>query len=314
MTLVLSAPGWDEAAWIARFRAHAPDRAFAIWPDIADPASVRYLAAWYPDPDIYAHFPNLEAVFSLGAGVDHILRAPKTPTVPIARCVDPDLTNRMSEYIVLHALRILRFSDRYQADQQAGRWKPVSEQRPARDVRIGLMGLGVLGQDAARKLAMMGFQVAGWSRSPKTLEGLTTYAGAEDLSVFLGQTDILVGLLPLTQDTTDLYDYALFSQLAQNGALDGPHFINVGRGGSQVEADIIRALDDGVLASATLDVFQVEPLPETSPLWSHPGVTITPHVAADSAPEALVTLIISQMTALERGEPLQHVVDRASGY
>jgi glyoxylate/hydroxypyruvate reductase A len=239
---------------------------------------------------------------------------PDLPSVPIVRVAQDDLTHRMSEYVVMHCLMHLREQHRLLADQKAKRWEPDRSPPMAADVRVGIMGVGVLGQDAAHKLKMMGFDVAGWSRTPKSIEGLTIYSGEEGLSEFLARTDILVSLVPLTPDTRGLLNRSLFEKLAHDGRLGGPILINPGRGGLQVEKDILSCLDDGTLKAATLDVFEVEPLPQESPLWTHPRVTISPHNAATSEPEATARYIAEQIRRHEAGEPFQNVVDRVRGY
>jgi glyoxylate/hydroxypyruvate reductase A len=176
------------------------------------------------------------------------------------------------------------------------------------------MGLGVLGQDAARKLKMLGFDVAGWSRSERRVDGIPTFAGEHGLDAFLRRTDVLVCLVPLTPDTRGVLDRSLFARLARDGRLGGPVVINAARGGVQVEADILACLDDGTLKAATLDVFETEPLPAESPFWAHPAVTVTPHNAAMSEPDAIGRLVAEQIRAFERGEPLGNVVDRQLGY
>jgi glyoxylate/hydroxypyruvate reductase len=176
------------------------------------------------------------------------------------------------------------------------------------------LGCGKLGQDAARKLQMMGFDVAGWSRSPKILEGLPIFTGVEGLDAFLARTDILVVLLPLTNETKGILNASLFAKLAKNGRLEGPVVINAGRGGLQVEADILKALETNVLKAVTLDVFENEPLPLDSPLWSHPSVTLTPHNAAVSHPEDIAAHVARQIIAIEAGETPVGLVDRHKGY
>ena len=258
--------------------------------------------------------PGLEIIFSLGAGVDHMFRDPALPDLPIVRVVDPDLTLRMGEWVALHVLRHHRAHERYAAQQAATVWAEDEEQPAASEVRVGLLGLGVLGRHAATVLKGIGFDVAGWSRSPRDVPGLDCYAGSAGLRPFLARTDILVCLLPLTDDTRGIVNRDLLSGLARDGRLGGPFFLNAGRGGLQVEADILACLEDGTLKGATLDVFETEPLPATSPLWHHPRVMITPHNAAMSAPEAVSALIARQIRRHERGEPLENVVDRRAGY
>ena len=188
------------------------------------------------------------------------------------------------------------------------------ENPSAREVSVGIMGLGIMGRSAADALLRLGFPVRGWSRTMKAIPGMETFAGSGGLVPFLAGTDILVSLLPLTPDTRGLIDLALLKQLRRNGPLGGPVLLNAGRGGSQVEADIVTALRDGTLAGASLDVFEEEPLASESPLWEFENVTITPHVAAVSNAKALAAQIALQVEAFERGDPLKNCVDRERGY
>lgn len=314
MSLLVAMTGWHVEDWRARFKAELPDMPVVILGEAFDRRAVHYVASWKHPPGSLSGLPNLAAIFSLGAGVDHLMMDDRLPDVAIARVVDPDLTTRMSEYIVLHCLMALRQQRRYDAQQRAARWEDDRNQPAARSVRVGVMGLGELGLDAVRKLQIMGFDVAGWSRSPKAIEGLATFAGADGMAAFLARTDILVCLLPLTPDTRGIIDAKLIAGLAQDGRLGGPFLINAGRGGLQIEADILAALAAGALRAATLDVFETEPLPAESPLWSHPAVTVTPHNAAMSEPEAVTSLIAAQIRRLEAGEPLEHAVDPKRGY
>jgi glyoxylate/hydroxypyruvate reductase A len=313
MTLLVAITAWEVAPWVERFRRLMPEGSVVALGDKFDRAAVRYVASWKHPPGSLADLPNLAAIFSLGAGVDHLMGDPHLPDAPIIRIVDDDLTNRMSEYVVLHCLSHLRQQRRYEAQQRERVWLDDRDQPAAREVRVGIMGLGVLGVDAAAKLAMMGFDVAGWSRSPKQVAGLPTFAGEAGLDAFLGRTDILVALLPLTEDTRGILDRRLFERLARDGRI-GPVLINAGRGGLQVEADILACLDDGALQAATLDVFETEPLPASSPLWSHPAVTVTPHNAAMSAPDSIGAQVVEQIRRFEAGGALVNVVDRGLGY
>jgi glyoxylate/hydroxypyruvate reductase len=230
------------------------------------------------------------------------------------RASQDDLTHRMSEYMVLHCLMHLRDQRRFDEDQKAKRWNPDRAPPIAGEVRVGIMGFGVLGQDSARKLKTMGFDVAGWSRTAKKVDGFEVYAGEEGLTAFLKRTDILIALMPLTPDTQGILDRSLFEKLARDGRLGGPILINAGRGKLQVEADILACLGDGTLKAATLDVFETEPLPESSPLWTHPRVTVTPHNSATSEPDATARYIAQQIHRYEAGEPFEAVVDKKRGY
>ncbi|MBO1905537.1 glyoxylate/hydroxypyruvate reductase A [Microvirga sp. 3-52] len=311
---LLVAVTWETQPWVERFTRHLPDWDIVVLDEDFDRSAIRYVATWGPKPGSLSNLPNLEAIFSLGAGVDHLMSYPDLPDVPIVRVAQDDLTHRMSEYMVLHCLMYLRDQRRFDEDQKAKRWKPDGAPPIAGDVRIGIMGFGVLGQDAARKLKTMGFDVAGWSRTPKSVEGFQVYAGEERLTPFLNRTDILIALMPLTPDTQGILSRSLFEKLARDGKLGGPILINAGRGKLQVEADILSCLDDGTLKAATLDVFETEPLPEGSPLWTHPRVTITPHNSATSEPEATARYIAQQISRHEAGEAFENTVDRARGY
>ncbi len=314
MTLLVAIRGWDVQPWLDRFRLLLPDRPVLSADGAFEPTAIRYVASWKHRPGSLAGLPHLEAIFSLGAGVDHLIGDPALPDVPILRVVDQDLTERMSEYVVMHCLMHLRRGWLYARQQAEGVWRDERDQPAARDVRVGIMGLGVLGRDAAGKLAAMGFEVAGWSRSRRELPGTLAYAGEAELPAFLARTDILVCLLPLTPATRGILGRDLFAGLARDGRLGGPILINAGRGGLQVEPDILAALDDGTLQAATLDVFETEPLPAASQLWRHPGVTVTPHNAAMSDPDAIAAAVAAQIRRHEAGEPLRDAVDIRRGY
>lgn len=284
---------------------HASDKS-------ADLSKASYSFLWKPDLDLFYRAPNLKVLFSGGAGVDSILATPGLPNIPIVRFVDESLTTRMSEWVVLQCLSHLRQVPAYAVQQRSRIWKEL-HQPEAKDLTVGVMGLGVLGQDSARKLKIMGFNVIGWSRTKKAIEGIETY-DASQLDAFLARTDMLVGLLPLTDETRGIFNASLFSKLRQNGALGAPVFINAGRGGSQVERDLIAALEAKILGGASLDVFEQEPLSPDSAFWSMDNVIVTPHAASASDIRALLRNAEVQMERFERGEALQHVVDRTTGY
>lgn len=313
MAILLAIQGWDSADWVGRFRVLAPDRDIRLWPEAADLSGVRYAVCWRPPHGLLAKLPDLQVMFSLGAGVDALLDDPELPDRPLVRIVDPSLTGRMTEWIVLQVLSHHRLQRTYDDHQRDKRWVQIS-QPSAVSVGVGIMGLGVLGADAARALAGLGFDVAGWSRSAKEMPGIACFHGPAGLPPFLERTDILVVLLPLTLDTENLIDHDLLSRLKRDNHMGGAVLVNAGRGRLQVEEDILRALADGILSGASLDVFVEEPLPPESPFWTHPKVTITPHVAADSDPDYLCGYILRQIESFETGRPLENVVDRTLGY
>jgi glyoxylate/hydroxypyruvate reductase len=314
MSLLLAVCGWDAAPWRKRLAALLPSHQIATLDEPFDRASVRYALSWRHPPGALTALPNLRAIFSLGAGVDHLFADPALPDRPIFRVVDPDLTNRMSEWVAMHALAHLRQLRRYERQQRERIWADDDDHPKAGEVQVGVLGLGVLGKDAATKLGALGFKVAGWSASQKSLPGVACFSGADGLKRLLAATDMLVVLLPLTDATRGLIDASLLRQLRQGGRLGGPILINAGRGGLQVEADILAALDSGRLKGASLDVFEREPLPTASRLWIHPAVYVSPHNAAVSTPEAIAAFVARQIEAHERGEPLINLVDRRRGY
>ncbi len=311
---VLVTPTWDAAPWAEAMRKAAPKLDVRVWPEVGDVKDIYYAACWLPPANVVKSFPNLRVIFSLGAGVDAILSDPTLPTdVPIVRVNDDDLTNRMSEFIVMHVLMHHRQQLRLRENQRKGVWDAFS-QHAAKDMTVGIMGLGVLGQDAAVKLRMMGFQVRGWSRRLKIIDGVQSFAEPAQLDDFLSGTDILVSLLPATTETEGTINRTLISKLSRKGPFAAPILINAGRGRQQNEDDILACLDDGSLYAASLDVFWQEPLPSASKFWNHPKVIISPHMAADSDPATICTYIARQITAYESGKILTNQIDISIGY
>jgi glyoxylate/hydroxypyruvate reductase A len=304
--------------WLPLLKSELPGEEI-VWREDAvasarDLDDIEFAVVWAPHGGTLKRVSNLKAIFSMGAGVDHILGVRGLPeNVPIVRFVDPDLTNRMSEWVVLQCLMHLRQQRRYDEQQDRKMWNPLS-QPIASEITVGILGLGVLGADAARKLALTGFSVAGWSRTPKNLDGIDCRSGESELAAFLAKTDILVSLLPHTPETHHLVDRKIVSRLRGDGALGGPVFINAGRGGTHNQAEIIGALKDGTLKGASLDVFETEPLPRDSELWTMKNVIITPHVAAWSSNKAVASYVAGQITRFRDGFAFANVVDRAKGY
>jgi glyoxylate/hydroxypyruvate reductase len=312
--LVVSSTRGDQFAAYARELDPALD--VRVAPDLGKVEEIEHVLAWQPPKGLLKSLPNLRLIVSVGAGVDALLADPDLPAVPMVRFVDADLTGRMTEYVALHVLYHHRRMSEFGELQARKVWKYLPEPA-AHEVRVGVMGLGVLGSSAVNALRVFGYQLRGWSRSPKALEGVTCYAGAGELDAFLADTDILAVLLPLTPDTHGILNRRLLAKLSRQGRdarLPGPVLINAGRGGLQVDADILASLQAGELYAASLDVFEAEPLPHSSPLWSNPRVVVTPHNAAESAPAAIVRYTLRQIAAQRRGEPLQNVVDRKRGY
>jgi len=305
---------WLPERWKARFDAVCGGRRVVLLPDTSlDPAEVHYAAVWKPVPGDLGSFPNLRAIFNLGAGVDALMADKSLPDVPLVRVGVPDLTNRMTEYVVLHVLMHHRQELYLRDSQRAKRWAPLY-QWPASAVTVGVMGLGTLGADAADVLRRLGFRVAGWSRSSRSIPGVECFHGTAGMDAFLRKTDILVSLLPLTPDTNGILNRDVFTKLNRNSPLGAPVLINAGRGGLQNEADILACLDDGTLGAASLDVFVQEPQPADSRFWTHPKVVLTPHNAADTDADAISAYVAEQIARFEAGGALENVVDRGRGY
>jgi glyoxylate/hydroxypyruvate reductase A len=298
----------DPATWRRELLHRLPGLDYRVWPDTGDPAEIEAALVWKPPPGLLRGLPNLKAVLSLAAGVDAMLADPTLPDVPLCRLVDPSLTRTMSEFVLLQVLKYHRQLDVYAAQQRGTRWR-LYLPPPSAATTVGIMGLGVLGEDAARVLAAHGFTVRGWSRTAKAVAGVACFAGVADLPEFLAGTSILVCLLPLTADTEGILDAALFAQLPQ-----GARLVNVARGRHLVEADLIEALDRGQLAHASLDVFRDEPLPPEHPFWRHPAIDVTPHAASYGLPESAAESVAENWRRLQAGRPLLNVVDRARGY
>jgi len=305
---------WSPQRWKNRFDEVCAGRRVLQLPNaVFAPAEVHYAAVWKPHPGELAAFPNLRVIFNLGAGVDALMADKSLPDVPLVRVAVNDLTERMTEYVVLHVLMHHRQELYLRESQRAKRWAPKS-QWAAGAVSVGVMGLGTLGADAADALRRIGFRVAGWSRSPRQIEGIACFDGAQGLEPFLRRTDILVCLLPLTPDTRHVLNRDLFTKLNRDSPLGAPVLINAGRGGLQNEADILQCLDDGTLGGASLDVYATEPLPSGSRFWTHPKVVLTPHNAADTDPDEISKYVAQQIERFEAGDALENVVDRKRGY
>lgn len=308
--ILLSVTGYNPRRWQELL---SSERDVVLEPDGPDDPLISYAVVWKHRRGVLSRLPNLKAIFSVGAGVDHIFADPDLPDVPIVRVVAENLTQYMTEYVVWRVLDHHRQGIAYRSQQQRKVWHE-SPQPAASEVAVGIMGLGQLGRAAASALLALGFKVNGWTRASQPMRDVTGFSGPDGLRPFLAATDILVVLLPHTPATQGMVDYSLLRGLRRENALGGSFLINAGRGRLHKETDILRALDDGTLKEASLDVFEHEPLAPESPLWTHPRVFVTPHAAATSDPAHLVPPMLEQMNRHERGEPLTDLVDREAGY
>jgi glyoxylate/hydroxypyruvate reductase A len=306
--------GWNLESWTNAMRQLEPSMDIRSYPDgMGRLEEIGYALAWRPPPHVLEGIKNLKAIFSLGAGVDAILADPTVPDVPIVRIVDADMTMRMSEFVVMHVLMHHRQQKRIDENQRAKLWDPFAT-HAANALKVGIMGFGVLGQDAGAKLKAMGFEVAGWSQSKKHVAGIETFAGRAELDAFLARSDILVVLLPHTAETTHIINRDLIAKLSRNGPFGAPILINAGRGKLQKERDLIHCLETGQLHAASLDVFEEEPLAQDSALWTHPRVYVSSHVAADSDPLTISRNVLRQIRRHEAGGALENIVDPRRGY
>ncbi len=296
--------------WRDALLAVDPALEIRLWPDWGREEEIEAAVIWGAQYlEALRRFPKLGLIVSMGAGVDHLTLPPGPPPgVPVARLKDSMLTQGMAEWVLLNVLRFHRQDPEYRALQAARRWEelppPVTAER-----RIGILGLGEIGSAAARLCAHLGFPVMGWSRGPKLLAGIETFHGRAGLDAMLARTDILVCLLPLTPDTRGVISARTLGLMPRGGWL-----INGGRGGHQVQGDILAALDSGHLAGAALDVFEPEPLPPEHPLWTHPGVYITPHAASFTIPSSAAPQVVENIHRLRAGRALINLVDFAAGY
>lgn len=309
MKLLLKTDRYLIGRWKDALYQRVPGLDVVTFPFVGDPDEIDIVVAWEPPQGMLASMSNLKLVISTGAGVDHMLKDPTFPKdVPLVRMVDPGLTQGMVEYVVMATLLCSRKMHRFFANHGRKVWEPESAPL-ASEMTVGVMGLGVLGRACAGALRGMGFNVIGWSRTPKTFDEVQTFDGLDGLEKFLPRTQILVCLLPLTEETEGILGRGTFNRLAPGAAV-----INVGRGGHMVEADLITALDKGKVEVAVLDVFREEPLPVDNPLWDHPRVFITPHIASVTTPETAVLAVADAVEELRKGLPYSNLVDPGLGY
>lgn len=309
MTLLFLSDADRAEWWRQELGRRVPGLDMRVWPETGAREDIEFALVWKPPKGELARYPNLKAIFSLGAGVDHLLVDPGLPAgVPICRVVDRALTAQMSEYVLLNVLRYHRQRPAYARQQAAREWRPLKLVQSS-ERRVGILGMGVLAQDAAAKLIALGFAVAGWSRSAKSIPGVESFHGPDGLAPFLARTEILVCLLPLTPDTEGILNAKTFARLPAGAAL-----INAARGGHLVEEDLIPALDAGQLSAASLDVFRHEPLPAAHPFWGDERITVTPHVASITDPRSIADLVAENIRRARSGEPFLNVVDPARGY
>lgn len=313
MEILFYHPTFDVAQWAALLQRHLPHARLRAW-EPGDNAPADYALVWHPPYEMLRGRTHLKAIFVLGAGVDSLLSRLDAhpdllpPDVPLCRMEDTGMAAQMQEYAVSQVLHWFRRFDDYAALQREAKWQPLEEYRHA-DFTIGVLGAGVLGGQVAQSLHSWGFPVRCWSRSRKAYPGIESFAGTHELAAFLRGTRVLINLLPNTPETVGIINGGLLAALE-----DKAYVLNLARGVHLVEEDLLAALDSGKIKGAMLDVFHQEPLPAESPLWRHPRVRLTPHVAAVTRPEEAAAFIAQSISRIERGETPQNQVDVARGY
>ncbi|HGW1853418.1 TPA: glyoxylate/hydroxypyruvate reductase GhrA [Klebsiella pneumoniae] len=312
MEIIFYHPTFDTQYWICELEKQLPGARVREW-KAGDNRPADYALVWHPPVEMLQG-RALKAVFALGAGVDSILSKLRDHpdmlplSIPLFRLEDTGMGRQMQEYAVSQVLHWFRRFDDYQALKLASRWQPLPEYR-ADEFTVGIMGAGVLGAKVAESLQPWGFPLRVWSRSRKSWPQVQSFAGQAELGEFLQGTRVLINLLPNTAETAGIINQTLLAQLP-----DESYVLNLARGVHVVEEDLLAALNSGKLKGAMLDVFSREPLPQESPLWAHPRVAMTPHVAAVTRPMEAITYIAEAISRLERGEPVSGQVDRQRGY
>ncbi len=307
--LLTSVPREEEAMWLNSLRASLPKEEIVLPDQVTNNGSVDLAIVANPPQGILSTLPNLRWIQSLWAGVDALLDDPTLPeAVPLVRLIDPTLAGSMAEAVATHVLALHRNLPRYAQQQRKKLW--VQHELPlASERHIGILGLGEMGLASAMQLTQLGFKVRGWSRSLKSVKNVQCFSGDEGFAQFLQGLDMVVNLLPLTGETQGILSKPLFDQLPKGASL-----INFGRGGHQVESDVVEALNSGQLSHAVLDVFSREPLPEDNPLWQHRDITLLPHVAAPTNPRTAVQIVAENIQRYRNSGQLPKLVERAAGY
>jgi glyoxylate/hydroxypyruvate reductase A len=295
--------------WARDFAAALPQAETVVWAEGQLLSPCDYAVLWAPTPALLGQLARVKAIFLMGAGVDAILKfGDALPDVPVIRLGDAGMGAQMAEYVAYAVLRYFRRFDEYEEQARLGVWNPLTV-RDKEAFTIGVLGLGKLGVPVVQALRQLGFPVRGWSRTAKDIPGVDCFAGMDALDEFLGATQVLVCMLPLTPETTNLLDRARLSKLP-----GGAYLVNVARGAQVADPDLMALIRSGHIAGATLDVFRNEPLPAPHPFWSEPRITITPHISALTVRKEAVRQIADKITLLEQGEPVADVVDRHQGY
>ncbi|MGY5849988.1 2-hydroxyacid dehydrogenase [Salegentibacter sp. F14] len=309
MSFLIVSPGKDPENWVKALQNQHPGLNIYVYPEEHDKEEVTFVLSWKHPRGLFKNYPNLKVIASMGAGVDHITSDPELPeNIQITKVVDNMLEEDMGNFVLSLVLNYQRDLLSYQKQQAEKTWNPITYKRN-KDMNVGILGLGHLGRTTAKTLVKNGFKVHGFSKTPKDIENIESFSGEEEMEDFLKKSEILVNLLPLTQETEKILNKDLFEKLPE-----GAYVINVARGEHLVELDLIEMLDQDHLSGAALDVFWEEPLPEDHPFWEHPKVFITPHIASVTHPNYVVPQIAENYERMMEEEPLKNVVEKEKGY
>ena len=309
MSVLVVCPGKDPENWVNALKNQHPGMNIYVYPEEHDPEEVEFAITWNHPRGLFKNYPNLKVVASMGAGVDHILSDEALPEgIRVTKIIDETLTEDMGDFVLSQVMNHLRGLHHYVKAQSKKEWEKFQYKRP-QNTKVGIMGLGVLGNAVADKLHKNFFQVYGWSRTEKNCDNVTSFHGKDQLEEFLENSEILICLLPLTEDTRNILNADLFDMLPE-----GAYIINVARGEHLVEHDLMEMINNGHLSGASLDVFREEPLPEEHPFWEHPSINITPHVASLTKPESVVAQIAENYDRMKEDEPLKNKVEMEKGY
>lgn len=309
MSLLILSPTRETDTWVQALQEEDSGIPIFVYPENIDNESVEFVLAWNHPYGSLKNYPNLKCISSMGAGVDYLLKDPEIPEkVLLTRIVDPELSKTMFEFILAIVMNHLRGLTHFKQSQAYQKWKPAAYRR-IEDVRIGIMGLGVIGSYVAKRLVDIGFRVNGWAQSSKPSCKAPVYIGNNELETFLNSTDILICLLPSTPSTHGLLNKDTLEMLPKGASL-----INVARGDILVDSDLIDLLDNEHLSLASLDVFQKEPLPNVHSFWMHPKIDVTPHVASLTNPKTVAPQIVENYWRMKKGQDLLHAVSKTKGY
>lgn len=309
MKIVIISADRDPKDWEDALQKENEELEIEVFPEDTNRENTEFILAWNPPKDVFHKYPNLKVVASMGAGIRHITRNKSlNADVIVTKVEDEQLIEDLQYFVLTLVLNYCRNIPYYILQQQQKNWHSIPYKQP-KGTQVGVMGLGKIGLPVAKLLTQNNFNVSGWSNSSKNIKGINTFAGPEELTSFLENLDVVVCMLPLTEETEEILNEDLFNQLPK-----GAYLINVGRGAHLNESDLLEAIDNKQLSGAALDVFQDEPLPTDHPFWEHDKIVVTPHTASVTKPASVAPQIVENLKRLKNGKELKHTISRDKGY